>query len=119
MKNLDLFKDGKADYSKLKTKDIEGIQCEFGFDLKPGENVLGDIVTMDVEPYEITDEDGEVREVSIYSRVILGDNSKASFHSLVRQEFARQGHPLVIPNESLEIKVSEEVASAEEVREAL
>lgn len=95
-------KDGNPDYKKIKEEDYKHLPCEFGFDLKVGEPVLGDIVSREVEPYNITDpETGEVlRETNLYSRIILGDTDSPAFQSTIVQEFRRQGHELIQVNES-------------------
>lgn len=91
-----ITKDGKADYSKLTPQEIAEAKEEFGYNLKVGQVVAGALVSREVEPYEIPDSNtGEIREVSSYSRVILGDSDQHSFQAEIVREFRRQGHELI------------------------
>ena len=63
-------------------------QKEFGFDLKEGDIILGDIVTQKVEPYEIPNKKtGEVYTVNTYSCVVLGDSASSSWDASVSKAF--------------------------------
>lgn len=70
---------------------------EFAWGLKKGDTVLGAVVTREVEPYDITTADGEIREVSTYTRVVFGDTTDPSFESLVKREFEAQDRKLANP----------------------
>jgi hypothetical protein len=68
---------------------------DFAWGLKPGDNVLGDIVTRTVVPYDIEGQDGNIREVSTYTRVVFGDTTSPSFEGEVQRVFNSQGRILV------------------------
>ena len=53
----------------------------------------GDIVSREVEEYEIVDKiDGSVRQVSSFKTVVFGDTDSPSFESTVRSTFKSRGH---------------------------
>lgn len=66
-------------------------QEEFGYSLSVNSLVQGDIVTRNVEPYQITDRGtGEMRTVTTYTSVVLGDTDDAGFEVMVQKTIARR-----------------------------
>jgi hypothetical protein len=68
-----------------------GGEEDFGYSLNIGDNVMGSIVSMPVEPYDIVNkETGEVVTVANYTAVVLGDSSKSNWNYLIHKEFEKQ-----------------------------
>ena len=66
-------------------------QEEFGYSLSVNSLVQGDIVTRNVEPYQIADRStGEMRTVTTYTSVVLGDTDDAGFEVMVQKTIARR-----------------------------
>lgn len=67
---------------------LDGNQ-EFTYEFAEGEVILGDVVTLQVEPYEIPNQQtGEIRTVNRFSCVVLGDSTAPSWNSDVAKVFA-------------------------------
>jgi hypothetical protein len=81
--------------------------ADYGYDLKEGDAILGDVVTQKVEAYEIPNpKTGEVYTVNTYSCVVLGDSASASWASAVSKAFTS--------NDKI---IDVNLVSAEEVKE--
>lgn len=70
-------------------------QMEFGYDLPIGSFIAGDIVTRNVESYQIPDLrpgfEGHMRDVSTYSCAVFGDTTdEAAFNILAEREISRR-----------------------------
>lgn len=78
---------------------------QFGFSIPVGGYIFGDIVTRNVEPYEVPMKDrltGEVtgsQIVSTFTTVVFGDTTSASFEADTRNAFRSRGHKLAAPEE--------------------
>lgn len=70
-------------------------KAQFGFDIKVGEFVLGDIATRQVEEYTIISKDGTERAVNTYSTVVFGDSADAGWEAKVKIAFKSAGHIIV------------------------
>lgn len=71
-------------------------KTDFGYNLKVGDNILGNIVTRDVTPYDITD--GEVvkqEKLTIASVLVLGDDTLSDWENLVKKAFKAKGFTLI------------------------
>ena len=67
---------------------------QYGHDFVEGDNVAGDIVTIDnLIPYNIVDENGDVtRQVSHASHVVLGNSDdEGAWNAAISREFASRG----------------------------
>jgi hypothetical protein len=66
---------------------------QYGHDLKVGESVAGDIVTIgNLLPYNIVDPSGAVtRQADSATHVVLGDSSSPAFAVATRKEFESRG----------------------------
>lgn len=65
----------------------------FLYDLESGAKVLGEIVTREVEQYEIVNEKG-TRAVDSYSTPVFGNSDDSLWESNVTKAFRSAGHPL-------------------------
>jgi hypothetical protein len=57
----------------------------------------GAIETRNVTPYDITDRNGDVREVSSYTTVIFGDTQSPAYETSVAAAFRSKGHEAIVP----------------------
>lgn len=69
---------------------------DFGFYIDKGNELLGDIVTMEVEPYVI---EGRSKEFTSFTTVVFGDSSKSTWNHLVHKTFKKKGRTIkdVVP----------------------
>jgi len=89
-------------------------QKDSGADLQKGQFVMGDIVTREVEPYQLVGNDGVERTITQYSCVVLGDSTKTEqWEATINRTFSRRGHTLA--GESVPVAVNEEASEAPEV----
>jgi hypothetical protein len=69
---------------------------DFGWNLKVGERVAGDIVTRTVVPYEIPVDGDDSRTVNTYSCFVPGDtDERASFDAAIVRAFTRAGREIM------------------------
>ena len=72
-------------------------KTDFGYNLKIGDNILGNIVTRDVAPYTIADSDGVVKQenLTIASVLVLGDDTLSDWENLVKKAFKAKNFTLM------------------------
>lgn len=72
-------------------------KTDFGYNLKVGDNILGNIVTRDVTPYDIVDGDGVVKQekLTIASVLVLGDDTLSDWENLVKKAFKAKNFTLL------------------------
>lgn len=93
---LNLARKKGVEMEELTQEDLKSVSADFAYDLKVNDKLLGDVVTRKVEPYEVPNNDGEVRVVDTYSCVVLGDTSdEESFEAAIKTTFQRNGRKLV------------------------
>jgi len=91
-----IAKDLGKEIEALKPNEYADAKPDFAYTLEEGDRVEGDIITREVEPYSIVNEEtGEEREVDTYSCAVLGNTSDASFKNLIKQTFNRNGHEVL------------------------
>lgn len=69
---------------------------DIGFNEPIGSHYLGDIISKEVEPYDIVDKtSGEVTRVNRYSAVVFGDSTSEMFKLDINKAFEDAGHKLI------------------------
>jgi len=68
----------------------------FGYDYQIGEFVMGDIITANVEEYQIPTKT-EPYKTSIYTCIVLGDSTKDNWNKKIERTFENNNKIIVIP----------------------
>lgn len=114
-----LAKEQEVEIKKLKKDDYKDIDFDFAYDAEIGDQLEGKIVTKKVYPYDIPDRvSGEVRTVSFYTAVVLGDSQdEEGFEQAINQKFKADNHQLLNENFARVLETEDKVEEPAKVFE--
>ena len=65
---------------------------DFGYHLEEGDKVMGEIINMPVEPYDIVNvRTGEVYTALHYTTIVLGDSTRSDWNYKIHETFRKKG----------------------------